>query len=259
MSEKRNGYRSEVEELFEPFFKLHPTQDLTELFNPEDKCRQNVEISVTTRFEDHWVVESLDLYYRPNTDDIGGRYRVVVDYRLHGVTEVSEENKKKEREARRSYQVVLTSSGIRVADDVEVDDEMRKHIEDFKFLTQLFDLSEEGRSDFIFSDLNISESVSKQTKYRKYPAESQSYFLNYEVDKDHEMVRAVKDAFKIKTELEEERSINFSHTQVNEINPDSESLMFSTIHSIKMSFGDYEEVGRVVIRQTIGREDWKYE
>ena len=46
---------------------------------------------------------------------------------------MSEANRKKEREARRSYHVVLTSSGIRVADDVDVDDEMRKHIENLDF------------------------------------------------------------------------------------------------------------------------------
>ena len=140
MSEIRNSYRSEIEALFTPFFKLHPTQDLNELFNTEDKSHQHMGINITTQFEDHNVVKSLDLFNRPRMGDIWGNYRVDVNYHSSGAAEVSEGNRKKEREAKRSYHVVLTSSGIRVADDVEADDEVREDIENFKFLIQLLDL-----------------------------------------------------------------------------------------------------------------------
>ena len=96
-------------------------------------------------------------------------------------------------------------------------------------------------------------------RYCKYSTNRQSYRLNYEVDKDHEIVQTVKQAFNIKTVLGEKCSIMLTHNQSYEINQDSESLNTLTNHNMRMLFGEYEEVGSVGISQTIGREDWKYE
>ena len=250
MNEIKNSYRSEIEEIFAPFFKLHPTQDLTELFQTEDKSKKQIDISISTQFDDYDAVESLDLYYRPATGEISGSYGV--EYHSYGVTEeVNEENTETERKARRYYRVVLTPAGIRVCEDVEVEEEVRESIEKFKFLFQLLDLSEDGRSNFTFKGLDIAESILEPRKTREHPSNRKAYYLNYEIDKDHEVVRAVKEAFDIKTVLGEKGSICFRHNQWYEIAQDNEPLNISNQYNVAVSFGEFREAGSVKIRQSI--------
>jgi len=229
---KERGYVKEIEELFVPFFELHPTKDLNELFailkEQEKEC--SISMSKITTLEDARLSESIDLYLCMRTNEIKGSYAIQQSSRY--------KFGEKKKEELRNYPIVLTDDGIRVREEVEITEDDHARLEQFKFLVQLIDLNEAGREGLAVDSSEISEGNAYTREEKRF-----SYSLGYKADNDHDIITMVKKQFDIEKPNSE---ISF----IGRCITDESNIDFSVVsqsHSVRLVFGDHGEVGTVQI------------
>ena len=229
---KERNYVKEIEELFVPFFELHPTKDLNELFaimkKQEKEC--SVSTSKLTILEDARLTETIDLFLSKRTDEIKGNYTIHQSSRY--------EFGEKKKEESRNYPIVFTCDGICVREEVEITEEDEARLEQFKFLIQLIDLSEVGRKGLAMDSSDISESDDYKRKRNRL-----SYSLGYKADEDHDIVTTVKKQFDIEKANSE---ISFTGRCSTSESNDGFSTANQS-HSIRLVFGDHRDVETVLV------------
>jgi len=233
---KERSYVKEIEELFVPFFELHPTKDLNELFvmmkEQEKEC--NISTRKKTTLEDARLSESMDLYMCMRTNEIKGYYEIVQSY-CYKFGE-------KKKEELRSYPIVLTEVGIRVREEVEITEEDLASLEQFKFLIELIDLSESSREGLVVNNADISERKAYTRVGKQF-----SYSLGYNADKDHDIITTVKKQFDIEKPNNE---ISFRGRCSTDGSDDGFSIA-SQNHSVELEFGNNGEEGSVQITGSV--------
>lgn len=247
---KERRYRKNIEELFAPFFALHPTKDLNVLFNSllEDEGKEwSIYTDKTTKLATTRLSERVDLHFSLRLNEIRGYYelRQTKNYKIEQDDEKSEEHEK-EKEQLHRYPVVLTLGGIRVREDAAVDQPFQERIEQFKFLIQLIDLSESAREGLTIESGNISE----REGYRKYESRF-SYELGYAIDNDHEIIEVIKDHFDIESALNQEK-VDSKIRITGRCAVDDADAIVNQNYCVLLRLGEYGEVGTVEISGAVG-------
>lgn len=242
---KERHYRTEIEEMFTPFFALHQTKDLNTLFSilKEKNCGFSIGTDITITLEDRVTAEEIYFHATPQ-GRIGGHYTT----RQRDINCCNESGKDCEsaKEEVHKYRIVLTSDGIDVSG--EVDEAKRTHIRQLKFLPQLIDLSEEVRDDFVMNEANLSE-----RKGFKVDTTTLSYDLEYEFSNGHKIAEVVKRQFDIDVELNKKdlsREISFFGRHTIDDTKDELTFLMQH-HRAKLSFGEIGKAGSVQISGNI--------
>ena len=245
---KERSYGKEIEGLFTEFFELHPTKDLNTLFSILKKERKwRISTSKVTVLENIRLSENMELSLCLRTNEIRGNYTFDQN-KCYKVREAAEENERGEvQEELRNYPIVLTADGIRVKGDTEIDEIDRARIEQFKFLIQLIDLSEESREGLVVEYANISEGKSFKRDGSHF-----SYKLGYKSGNDHEIIEVIKKHFDIDSSNQENTNNQIAFTGRCFIdNSDGGFTLDTQNHSVQLIFGKYGEVGTVQVSGSV--------
>ena len=207
--------RSNVEAGLEPFFALHPTEDLNELFRALRRIDSNtwiISTSIDRGFErddrDISTSESMELWMNGGTTEIVGEYTISFDYfepfdperhvQIREDGSIGGAMRRTEEDERRIYPVVLTPEGIRVPEEIEIDNETRERIENFKLVIQLIDLSEESRSTLSIESSNQSQN--------RMTTGIPTFHLGYNIEDEHPILQTIRQEFNIPDDYELSRS-----------------------------------------------------
>ena len=205
----QTGCSNNVEAGLEPFFALHPTEDLNELFRALRRIDSNtwiIHTSIDRAFEhdgrDRSESEHMELWMNPVTDEVVGEYRTSFTYFKPIDPDLPPEMVPNTREVeegeRRIYPVVLTPEGIRVPEGIEIADENRERIENFRLVVQLIDLSVESRSTLMVESTNYSQN--------RMTTGTPSFHIGYNIEDDHPILQTIRQEFNIEDEFELDRT-----------------------------------------------------
>ena len=201
----QTGCSNNVEAGLEPFFALHPTEDLNELFRALrriDSSTWIVSTSIGRNFErdgrEGSTFEQMELWLSLGTSKVVGEYTMDVGYFKPIDPDLPPEMvsniRRVEEEIRHIYPVVLTPEGIRVPEGIEIADETRERIENFRMVIQLIDLSEESRSTLSVESVNYSQN--------RMTTGAPTFHLGYNIEDDHPILQMIRQEFNIGDELE---------------------------------------------------------
>jgi len=238
------GYVKEIQELFEPFFALHPTKDLNELstkLTEEYAEGWSISTSIRTTQKEERLHESMDLGFSTRTNEVTGFYSI-------GCIGVNGKE--------RYCQLDLTTDGAAVRSDgrqTGITEADHERIEKFKFLFQLFDFNKDVFEDIRFEVVEFAERNSHKREGEPYSRDKRSfrYSLNYELGVDHELIGTLRKYFDIEGVLKKEHvKCEISFTGDYTVN-DSDEPSSHTMQKIRVMIGDFDDEGAVSISQDI--------
>lgn len=202
--------RNSVEAGLESFFNLHPTEDLNELFGVlrhiDPSSTWIIHTSIGTNFErdgrEGAGFEIMELWANPNSREVHGEYLWNESYFQPIDPELPPEMipnvMQVEEDIRRTYPVVLTPDGIRVPDGIEIDNDMRERIENFRLVVQLINLSEESRR-----SMDIESAAQAQNRVT---TGSPSFHIGYNLGDEHPILLNIRQQFDVPSDYVLSRS-----------------------------------------------------